>query len=136
MLYGRRAMGDWLDEDLSGSDSAGLQTSNTVQMSDQLATPSWASGQSSMPPTITTASTLGVPTGGGFWSDLGKSFAVSGVSDVAAAINRALGATPGSLAAQRAAAAARPSSGPSTALVLGGVAALVVVGALVLRRSH
>lgn len=135
MLVGLRGIGQSVEDILAGADGEAVSSKPVVYTSgagasDALMVPAFMNSPAVQPPATTTASTSGRDFD---WGDLGKSLAFGAGSGIAASINRALGITPTSLAAQRAAAAKAPSTGPSMVWIVGGVAAAVLIGALLLR---
>ncbi len=116
-------MGDAVDDVLAGTDADGLMSAPAISSSSSdsaLAVPSWGTSSTSAPPINVSqgnASTAWGNFASTFASGLLKSF-VPGLAPKPAAVSH-VGA---------------PSSGPSTALIVGGVAGVGVLAYLLLRR--
>jgi hypothetical protein len=122
----RRGFGDAIDDDLAGPDSALVASTNKTESSgitltDSLLTPAWASGASSAPPINAANSTPASSS----WADVGKQL-VAGITSGLFRPTTPL-YKPSTLGA---------TSGISTGAIVAGVAALGVVGFLIMRRRE
>lgn len=122
---GVRGMGDAIDDILAGSDSADIQSSSTVDASSSFSpsagTPTtvWTSSSTSLAPTTNTASGVGSPS--------------IGVQILSAIFGPSKAMTSNLTAAQLA--ALKAQQGPSTALIIGGLAVGALVIGLAMRRQ-
>lgn len=108
-------MGDDIDDALAGDDGTAVQSSNTVDASDNILSPSFTSSSTAAPPVTIMGSSSGTPpASSSIWTQL------------ASAVFGPAKPTTGMTAAQLA--ALKAQSGPSTTLLLGGL----VVGAIIL----